>query len=223
MTLPEVAVASDENPDSHHSEMDRIVVKLALNSDGTPGAIYSVTPVSLTNRDDRGGTAAVQNWQAVVELARKTEERLIQDCEQNIKAAIAELHRLSRHVSRHDIERAKLATVRQCNIPCAEKMKYGFTRYDSLARVHQPADRRLAGEDACADVKPLHPGSNDWKYSRRFADAAIVGRGQYTNVNWPIFGLYYNPYNPYGNSYFPFSPYPYIWRSGPWAWMIYFR
>lgn len=218
LSLPAFAVPPVETLAAAEAFPDHLVVKFEVNADGTMGPVESVTPITLGQEISNDDSAA-----NAVDVALKAEQKLRSECDDKIAVAIADYRRIARHTSHDDIERVTLETVRTCNISCADKQPYGFTRYDSIARVQNPDDRAMAGREACYDVTPATAPSErgQWISQRRFGDINIVGRGQYRNLNMPLYGLYYNSYNPYGNQYFAFSPNPYRWGFGSYRYFIY--
>jgi hypothetical protein len=201
---------------------DNLVVKIALNPDGTPGPVESATPLNSSKTISSDFDA-----RDLVDEATRLEQDELERCQEKIDAALDDLRRVARHTTLEDVKTVTLATAQKCNIPCAMKQEFGFTRYDSLGRQHNPFDRSLAGREACRDTTQRNSangrGGSSWESKREYDGFTIMGRGQHVNINLPVYGIFTNQYNPYGNNYFPFVNVPWRWYEPDYLYLIYQR
>jgi hypothetical protein len=169
---------------------DTLVVKMALGPDGNPGAVEAVTPVN-TGMDIDSLEAAKE----IAGLADRAESDALEQCRNDVEAALEDLRRVARQHSRADVAFTTRHVAKACNIPCTMKQEFGVSCDNEATRV----------------------------YRRHFDNYTVTGQVQYSNINLPVYGIFTNSYNPYGNIYFPFTNSPWTWYQGPHVYFFFQR
>lgn len=191
--FPAMARAADQFASS--TLPDTLVVKISILPDGTRGEVEAVTPVSATLAIDSPEAA-----KKIAGLADNTEQDALEECRKDIESALADLRRVARSPSRSEVAFTTRHIAKACNIPCALKQEFGVS---------------------CHEVSTVNDAT--WLFRRHFDNYTITGQGQYANINLPVYGIFTNSYNPYGNIYFPFTNTPWTWYEGPYVYLFYQR